>query len=384
MKIRVDWIQAKGKIAPSFCLQLLLFGFLFLTHSELLHAQPQKENLKVGVILPLTGPVAEYGVAIQRGFSMAKADNPELSSSLEFLFEDSKYDSKAAVSNFKKLTELDRVDLIYVFGGPMSEVLAPLADAAKVPTLLSAYEPKVVYGKKYSIRFCNPANDYGAVLGKWLEKRGAKRIALIRTENQYLIAMQNGLESALPKTTGLTLLDSVGYDTQDFKTDVSKLKRKQYDAVGVYMLNGQVSSFLKTLKQQQIQLPIFGTDFFESRSEIAQAEGMMEGAVFPNNSVSKDFSDRYKTAYGNDSQITWAGFGYDAVLLMIQVLKNGKGSTPELMMEKLKAVGEYEGVMGRQKYIRTEAGDSYFGTPVVLKVIEGSEFHVLSSSELAK
>ena len=69
---------------------------------------------------------------------------------------------------------------------------------------------------------------------------------------------------------------------------------------------------------------------------------------------------------------------------MIQVLKNGKGSTPELMMEKLKAVGEYEGVMGRQKYIRTEAGDSYFGTPVVLKVIEGSEFHVLSSSELAK
>jgi len=37
-----------------------------------------QEKLKVGVILPLTGPLAEYGMAARNGIELARKEYPEL------------------------------------------------------------------------------------------------------------------------------------------------------------------------------------------------------------------------------------------------------------------------------------------------------------------
>ena len=42
------------------------------------------EPVKVGAILPLTGPVAEYGQAIVNSINFAREDHPELFENLTF------------------------------------------------------------------------------------------------------------------------------------------------------------------------------------------------------------------------------------------------------------------------------------------------------------
>jgi len=60
---------------------------LFIFLPELCFAAPK---VKVGFILPLSGPVSEYGVAAQNGVALAKEEHPDLFENVELVFDDSR------------------------------------------------------------------------------------------------------------------------------------------------------------------------------------------------------------------------------------------------------------------------------------------------------
>jgi len=124
---------------------ILAISFLFFVPA--LSAQTKKFD--VGVLVPLSGPVAEYGVAIKNGIQMATSKNPNHFLNCNFIFEDTEYKSSTTISAFKKVVEVNQVSLVYVFGGPMGEVLAPIAESKKLPLLTDTIDPKVSIGRKY-------------------------------------------------------------------------------------------------------------------------------------------------------------------------------------------------------------------------------------------
>lgn len=60
------------------------------------------EPFKVGVIVPLSGPLAEYGMAIVNGITLAKEQYPEKLKSRDFSIEDSAYKTTQALAAFNK------------------------------------------------------------------------------------------------------------------------------------------------------------------------------------------------------------------------------------------------------------------------------------------
>ena len=58
---------------------------------------------------------------------MAISKHPELFSKIKFYFEDSQWVAISAVSSFTKLTQADQVDIVYNWGNPTTEALAPIA-----------------------------------------------------------------------------------------------------------------------------------------------------------------------------------------------------------------------------------------------------------------
>ena len=86
-----------------------IFLILSLVFSSLAFAETP--NLTIGLSLPLSGPLQEYGVAVRNAFTLA---GEELGvSGYELIYEDNQFEGKIAVSNFKLLTELKGVDLVY-------------------------------------------------------------------------------------------------------------------------------------------------------------------------------------------------------------------------------------------------------------------------------
>ncbi len=82
------------------------------------------------------------------------------------------------------------------------------------------------------------------------------------------------------------------------------------EALGVYLLSGQVGAFYRELSKQGVLVHTFGTDVFESRAEIQAAGRAMQGAVYPNLRVPEDFRERYRSTFAKDSQISYAYNAY--------------------------------------------------------------------------
>ena len=69
----------------------------------------QVDTLKFGVMAPLTGDAAAYGLSVQKGIDLAKKN---LGLDVELIYEDSRCDAKEAVTAINKLISLDGVQAV--------------------------------------------------------------------------------------------------------------------------------------------------------------------------------------------------------------------------------------------------------------------------------
>lgn len=364
-----------------FCLLLTAAAFVLLAPFHISAQKKKPASFDVGLILPLSGPLAEYGAAFRNGAAMAREDRPELFERVRFIIEDSKYDAKAAVSAFNKLRQVNDVSLIFVWGNPTSEAVGPLAERYKLPTIASVMNPSVSQNKQYTIRATNHAAMLSRLLSEYLVEQGYSKIGVVIAENSYLNGVLDGLRAALPAGISLEVVDNYQPGDNDFRASVAKIKSAGYDSVGVFLMSGQIAQFYRQFASQQVVVPTFGTDFFESTTEIEQSGGAMDGAVYPHFGVSSEFRKRYKKRFGNDLQLTYAGNGYDmAVLIAETASKLSKGAAAETIMPLLKSREERSGVEGPFRYRETPEGGAYYEFPIHIKRIDGTEFKKVKSS----
>ncbi|MBX7143914.1 MAG: ABC transporter substrate-binding protein [Oligoflexia bacterium] len=345
-------------------MRLLIIAVLFPFSAT---ASPNPTPLKVGVVLSLSGITAEYGTALQRGISLGLNHYPNAKRSFSFIYEDAEYSTAKAVQAFHKLVDIDRVDLIYVWGVAFCEALAPLAESRKVPLVAQCISPHVAANRSYVLRFMNTTTQYVDTLLREIRYRAWKRIALVLTENPYLEEMYQMLRLRAPKEIQFEVLDSYQATQNDFRTSVTKLRHGEFDAIGVFLAAGQISRFYLQMRENQLSLPSIGTNFFDSYSEIEMANGSMEGAVFANNYVAPIFAADYVLAYNDLSQVQWAALGYEFVKHLAGIEKPTKG---DLMTQLVRAPAS-SGALGRGRLVRSEYGAA-IEFPLVLKEVRGA------------
>lgn len=361
------------------CLLLVFCIFVCVTTSSAF-AEPTKK-FRVGAILPLTGGLAEYGVAARNGFELAKEHHPELFTNIAFDYEDSQWDAKTALSAFNRLRHEGDVSLVFNWGNPTTEAIAPVAETSHMPLIGMSLDPGSARGKKYLIRCINPASDFSKRLAEYLRQREYRRLGVVIAQNTYVQGLLDGLNANLGSDRKVSTIASYTLAETDFRTSIAKIKSSNFDAIGVFLISGQVSSFYRQLRDQKVALPTFGTDFFESTSEIKMAGAAMEAAVYPHLGVDKSFASRYVGKHGNDYQIAYAGNAYDIAVMIGTLFNNAARLSADQIMDELRSSKtSLNGVTGPFKYRHTRDGDSYYEFPVQLKRIENGRYVVLNDS----
>jgi len=331
--------------------------------------------IKMGVTLPLTGGGAEWGVAAKNGFELALADRPELSRVVSFIYEDTQLEPKNAVTAFNKLVSTDKVQLVYDFGAATTGAIGPLADRVQIPLLSAAFDPSVASGKTFVIRFANYSAQYADLLLRHLRSKGYKHYALVATENAFFKSLVDAFRSKLTEQESIVILEEVIPDVTSFKSIISKLKRasqkQEIDALGLYVHAAQGVQFARESNEQKFRIPLFGSDAFESTAVIKDSHDGLEGLVYPNNSVSTSFRQRYENQFGNATQITFAGSTYDLAMLVGDILLSPSAPrTSAEILARLEQSGERVGVLGKFHF-KNEAGvGKYFEFPIVVKVVK--------------
>lgn len=154
------------------CIVLLSTGFIA---PDPVNSEGKPSIFNVGVIIPLTGDLADYGVSIKRGFDLAIAQSPQRFSKIHFIFEDSRYDANTAVLALQKLKATDSIDLYYAWGVSPTEAIIPIAESSKLPLLVETTLKESVANKKYVVRAARTGERIAKALAEELAGRKIKK-----------------------------------------------------------------------------------------------------------------------------------------------------------------------------------------------------------------
>lgn len=337
-------------------------------------AEGEEPPYRLGFIVSLSGQLAEFGEAIRNGVTLAREEDPELGKRFEPLFEDSRYESKTAVTNFEKLRSADRVSAVYVFGGPMSDTLAPLAERAAVPMFSTEYDVRYTAGRKYVFRFANNAEDYARALIESLRKHKRRKFAIVKVENQYHNTLSDAFLHALQEGEQGSVMANFLPGEKDFRPVFPKLKAAAPDALGVYLSPGMQHAFFKELQSAGLKLPTFGTDTFESRTENSGVEDVVEGALFANSVVEESFERRYRTRFKGSAQLVHAALAYEFVKLFGSLTaKDTAPATAGMLASRFAIQGGRPSVCGEYFYRNSPATGQYFSFPVAVREVRRGE-----------
>lgn len=287
-------------------LKAITFSIFTTLLCSLTSAKASAAPLKIGVSAPLTGDLALDGEATRNGFILARETIPSVDQYASFVFQDNRYDPKLAISAFRHLVDIEGVDAIYSWGESPLHGIAPLAEREQIPVIAMSLDPAPAVGKAFTMLSINPARDYAATLVPQLRARGLKRFAIVATEDPFIRAMVDGFRSELRNDEVLVVLNTVLPTEMDFRALNTSVKNTSFDALGVYLLPGQVSAFLRQIRGLKDSPVIFGTDCFESTEEIKLAGPIMLGSLYAQIDVPPWFHRAYRKRFESDSHVSFA------------------------------------------------------------------------------
>lgn len=340
--------------------------FYFKNNSSLKETDAASTHIKVGVIIPLSGPLAEYGVAYKNGIllSAEKSNNKNI----EYIFEDSDYTPAKSIAAYNKLVGIDHVNVVMSWGGVPTDAVYPLLKDKKIPFLAGSSLARVIDNNPYTIRTYDTPEYFAQAMWKYFRAHNQKNIAILKVDHVYTNSILDALNATKNADEKITVVENYNSPAEnDFRTSILKIKKSnvKYDTLGVLLFAGQIGTFYNQKAQMGLDMPTFGTDFFESKTDIDQAGKNIDGAVYANFLVTDEFENQYMTRFGNLSQISQAGFGYDMALIVNKLTSND----PDEIMKTFKNVSGITGVIGSHKFIET-ANDRYFDEEVHMKVIQ--------------
>lgn len=318
------------------------------------------DKINIGVIMPLTGPVAEPGNNVLKGISIAaETFNNIHENKIQLIVEDSKSSPKDGVAALNKLIFSDKVKV--VIGDIMSSVFlacAPIAERNQVVFFSpGASAPAVRDAGDYIFRNYLSDDFDGRIMANYiLREKSYKSVGIISVNNDYGVGINKTFTEEFKKMGGeLIFNEQYAQGETNFRTMLTKCKESKVEAI--YMVcNPTESGYLvKQMKELNIKTQLFGNLSFENNEFISIAKGYFDDIIFSapylnledNNDVTKEFVTSFEKKYNIKPDIA-AALGYDVATIIMHTLTKIEFDISKLKDELYKT--NYIGVTGKTSF----------------------------------
>jgi len=309
---------------------------------------PKGEPIKIGLIQPLSGPVAAAGIAVKNGAFIAK---DEINASggingrpIELIVEDSANDPATATNAANKLITRDNVlAIIGAWGSSPTLAVVPVCRNNKVPQLVeTASSYKVTdrneQGNEWVFRLSPPTRMEAAAMREHLVKDlGFKKVMFLSVNNDWgrgaILDYTKVLKETGGEIVGQELFEQ---DETNFTHILTKVKNSPADSIILTTDAAQVALIAeqgRNIGLTQKILVTGGSCFLDKVIKLVgakAAEGIYAsmfyaGAYDPNKSANPEkaryFNEEWKKRGYDWIEITEGARGYDAVMTMAEALK---------------------------------------------------------------
>ena len=322
----------------------------------------QQGSYKIGVMMPLTGDGAAYGLSESRSIKIAldeiNSKGGVNGKKLEAIYEDSKCNPKDGNAAAQKLINIDKVKVI-VGGACSGETLgaAPIAEANKVILISpTASSPDVTKAGDFVFR-TYPSDAYAGVVASnyaynYLKSR---KVALITETTDYAQGLRRVFKENFAKLGGEIVADETyNPDDTDFRTQVTKVRSTYADVLYIVPQTPAKGLLLvKHIKELGLKQTLLTAEVLIGKKVIDDNKADLEGIT----GIDLKFDEKspkaaallakYKESSGEDPEFpSFIATAYDATYLVADAIaKNGYDS--EKIRDYLYAVKDYDGAAGK-------------------------------------
>jgi len=320
----------------------------------------EKEVIKVGVFLPMTGELATYGEPILEGIKMAVQENDSLRYQIKY--DDTKGEPKTAINIVNKFLNLDNIR--YFIGdvsSPVTLSVVPIIEKNNAMLVCpGASSPKLINISKIFIRnYPSSASESKDAANFILDSLKQNKVAMIYVNNDYGIGLKEGFVKAFTKRGGkVTLLETYNFGERNFRNIISKLIDSDVNTIYLGGNPKEMGYFSKQLAETKKKYTIVSNISYLTPDCLNIAGKSAIGVIVPvayynpndpNSSGVQKFSKLYQETHNGKLPSVLNAIGYDAGNLIIQGIKK-EGDNPIKVAEYLRNLKNYEGALGNLSF----------------------------------
>ena len=339
-------------------LVLALAGFL---------AGAQKNTIKVGAILAVTGPASNLGApeakTLQMLVDQTNAAGGLLGRKVELVLKDSGASPEKALSFARQLIEEEQV--LAILGPSTSGESLKIKDACEEgqTILLSCAAAEAIVNPVSKWVFKTPQNDAFATLWiyRYLKEQGLTRIGVVASNTGFGNGGMAQLEKYAPEN-GIQILIAEAYDKDatDLTSVLTKLKARDVQAVVNWSIEPAQSLVAKNLRQLGMKVPLLQSHGFGNIRYVQAAGQAAEGIVFPcgrlliadelpdghpQKALLEDYKRKYESRFGEEVS-TFGGHAYDAYTILAEAVRRAESVEPAKVRDAIENLKGFAGTAG--------------------------------------
>lgn len=328
-----------GRLRRAFFLGAAAFGVL-------VAGGPAIADVKIGVLMPLSGKGASYGqhqdVAMKMALEALEKTGIK-GEKVQTIVYDTRGENAEAINLTRKLIHNDKVlAIIGPFFSAECEVAFPIAVQGKTPIVTASSAKPGIATKNRPWAFRNALSSdqmNGHLLDVWLKRNPVKSVVVLTDVKDAFTKIDGTV--VFPKELkekGVTVLDNISFQTGDidYSAQVTKAKGLNPDGIVVAGLYNEGGNVVREIRKQGMKQPIIGAlGMSEPRFlEISGKAGdgtMVVNPFWPDDPDPKvhawatEYKNRTKVAAGNTAALM-----YDSIMLMKTCIeKSGVTNKPD-------------------------------------------------------
>ena len=346
-----------------------------------------EDAIKIGVIGPMTGANAQYGLAVQRGAQIAADEiNAKGGMQLEILAEDDQADGELAVNAYNKLLD-DGVSIMLstVTSGSCIAVGAVAYEERVFMLTPSGSADVITEGKDNVYRICFKDSAQGTASAQYIaDHKLATKVGVIYNNAQdYSMGIyQSFVAKAAELGLEVVAQSAFSDDTNaDFSVQISQMKDAGAELVFLPIYYTPASMILQQADAVGYKPVFFGVDGMDGilgveGFDTSLAEGVMLLTPFSadaEDELTQNFVSTYMASY-NETPNQFAADAYDGVYALAAAIEAAgitAETTPEeaceLMITAMQNV-EISGLTGTMHWDATGEVDK---TPTAVVITDG-------------
>ncbi len=367
----------------------------------------QARTFKVGVVHPVTGPLAEPGQACRLGAQMA-ADAINGAggikalggAKLELIFGDTQTKPDVGRTEAERVVNQGAQMLLGSFDSGSTAAIVPVAQQKRVPFLvdIAAADPitanvaKAVKEGQQKVQYVYRNFPTGSTFGRLavqyfteiFKEAGAspKRVVLMYCNDLFGQNSARGFQVAHAATKpSWEIVDVIPWPEppSDLSTEVSRAKAARPDVVAPITRPASAQLLLPELRKQRLDIlgvvSPGGPGLYEAGQIAALKEDLehvMASVPWPNfkNARTRALAEEYLKRSNGKTFDTNSGYSYDAMFVAADAIERAKSADPDAIVEALRKTNYTGGLMQYGGPIAfNEVGDNPNAIPTMIQVL---------------